>query len=179
MVDPGSGPFLFDTSAESLLARAHSNWMREYLALHPLHTSAVTVLERSRGFSLLYRSAAQNRKESIEALRAAYLRGLGRVWPVDEAVAAVAGEIMALLPDPPTPPRRSHLLAESRADRLSRWRFDCMIAATALVAGLPLIHNNAADFEPIRSAIERSPHRFPYLGPLELIRCQRLQPTVH
>src|SRR5580658_3944760 len=120
MVDPGSGPFLFDTSAESLLARAHSSWMREYLALHPLHTSAVTVLERSRGFSLLYRSAAQDRKESIEALRVAYLRGLGRVWPLDGAVAAVAGEIMALLPDPPTPPRRSHHVAESRADRLSR-----------------------------------------------------------
>jgi predicted nucleic acid-binding protein len=179
MVDPGSGPFLFDTSAESLLARAHSSWMREYLARHQLHTSAVTVLERSRGFSLLYRGAAQNRKESIEALRVAWLRGLGRVWPVDEAVAAVAGEIMALLPDPPTPPRRSHLLAESRVDRLSRWRFDCMIAATALVARLPMIHNNATDFEAIRSAIERYPHRFPDLGPLELIRCQRLQPKVH
>jgi predicted nucleic acid-binding protein len=179
MVDPGSGPFLFDTSAESLLARVHSNWMHEYLARHQLHTSAITVLERSRGFSLLYRSAPPNRKESIEALRGAYLRGLGRVWPLDEAVAAVAGEILALIPDPPTPPRRSHLLAESRPDRLSRWRFDCMIAATALVARLPLIHNNAADFEAIRSAIERSPHRFPDLGPLELIRCQRLQPTIH
>jgi predicted nucleic acid-binding protein len=153
--------------------------MREYLARHQLYTSAVTVLERSRGYSLLYRRAPENKKESIESARVAYFSGLGRVWPLDEAVAAVAGEIMALLPEPPTPARRSHLLAESRADRLSRWRFDCMIAATALVARLPLIHNNAADFEPIRSAIERSPHRFPDLGPLELIRCQRLQPTVH
>jgi predicted nucleic acid-binding protein len=179
MLDPASGPFLFDTSAESWLTRADSNWMRDYLTRHKVHTSAVTVLERSRGYSLLYRGAPEGKKESIEAARVAYFNRLGQVWPLDEAVAAVAGEIMALLPDPPTPPRRAHKLAESRPDRLSRWRFDCMIAATALVARLPLIHNNAADFEPIRSAIEKSPHRFPDLGPLELIRCQRLQPTVH
>jgi hypothetical protein len=78
------------------------------------------------------------------------------------------------LPDPPTPPRHSHHLAESRQERLARWRFDGMIAATALVVRMPLIHNNAADFEPVRSAIERSPERFPKLGPLELIRCASL-----
>jgi len=49
-----------------------------------------------------------------------------------------------------------------------------MIAATSLVARMPLVHNNAADFEWIRSAIERSPERFPNLGPLELIRCASL-----
>jgi hypothetical protein len=49
-----------------------------------------------------------------------------------------------------------------------------MIAATALVTEMPLIHNNAGDFEPIRSAIELSPKRFPGLGPLELIRCGSL-----
>jgi hypothetical protein len=46
-----------------------------------------------------------------------------------------------------------------------------MIAATALVAGMTLIHNNPSDFEAIRSAIEISPGRFPGLGPLPLIRC--------
>jgi hypothetical protein len=56
-------------------------------------------------------------------MRIAYLTTLGRVWPVDGAVAVVAGEIMALLPDPPTRPRRSHHLAESRHERLARWRF--------------------------------------------------------
>jgi predicted nucleic acid-binding protein len=178
MVDPVSGPFLFDASAESLLARTRSDWMREYLSHHQMHISAITVLERSRGYSLLWRRAPDNRRESIEAARLAYLSGLGRVWPFDEAVATVAGEIMALLPNPPTPPRRSHQLAESREDRLSRWRFDGMIAATALVAKLTLIHNNAADFETIRGAIERSPLRFPGLGPLELIRCQLLRETV-
>jgi predicted nucleic acid-binding protein len=179
VVDPGSGPFLFDTSAESWLVRTESSWMRAYLAFHQVHVSAVTVIERSRGYSLLYRRAPENRKRSIEALRAAYLGTLGRIWPVDEAVAVVAGEIMALLPDPPTPPRRSHQVAESRGERLSRWRFDGMIAATALVARLPLIHNNAADFESIRGAIERFPGRFPDLGPLELIRCRLLGESVH
>jgi len=70
----------------------------------------------------------------------------------------VAGEIMALTPDPPTPPRRSHRLAESRQERLARWRFDGMIAATALLV----------------RAIERAPGRFPKLGPLELVRCTSL-----
>jgi len=116
----------------------------------------------------------------IEAARIAYMRQLGNVIAmdaviaIDTAIAVVAGEVIALIPDPPTPPRRSHRLAESRQERLARWRFDCIIAATALVAALPLVHNNAADFEAIRGAIERSPDRFPGLGPLELIRCSLL-----
>ena len=96
------------------------------------------------------------------------------MWPLDGAVGVVAGEIMALLPSPPTPPRRAHRLVESRQDRLVRWRFDGIVAATALVAEMPLIHNNAADFEAIRSAIERKPARFPGLGPLALVRCDSL-----
>jgi predicted nucleic acid-binding protein len=177
-VDPGSGPFLFDTSAESWLARTKQpellNWLQAYLSRHPVHVSAVTVLERSRGYSLLWRRAHQDRREGIESARIAYLSALGRVWALDGATAVVAGEIMSLLPNPPTEPKRSHQLAESRQERLARWRFDAMIAATALVARMPLIHNNAADFEEVRSAIERSPERFPRLGPLELIRCASL-----
>jgi predicted nucleic acid-binding protein len=178
VVDPASGPFLFDTSAESWLARTKQaevlKWMRAYLARHPLHVSAITVLERTRGYSLLWRRAREDRRQSIESARIAYLSAIGPVWPLDGAVAVVAGEIMSLLPDPPTAPKRSHQLAESRQERLARWRFDGMIAATALVASMPLIHNNAADFEAVRSAIERSPARFPGLGPLELIRCASL-----
>jgi hypothetical protein len=62
-------------------------------------------------------------------------------------------------------------MVESRQDRLVRWRFDALIAATALAADMLLVHNNAADFEAIRGAIERSPGRFPGLGPLKLMRC--------
>ena len=178
MVDPASGPFLFDTSAESWLARADhrgaTDWMRAYLSRHEVHVSAVTLLERIRGYSLLWQSADRSRREQIESARIAYLSRPARVWPLDSAVAVVAAELMAVVPDPPTPPRRSHKLAESRQERLSRWRFDQMIAATALVAQMRLVHNNAVDFEPIRMSIERAPERFPGLSPLDLIRCPAL-----
>jgi len=173
-----SGPFLFDTSAESWFARTDNpqalDWLRGYLSRHQVQVSAVTVLERVRGYSLLWRRAQPDARGRIEAARIAYLNGLGRVWPIDSAAAVVAGEIMALLPNPPTPPRRSHRLAESQSERLARWRFDGLIAATALVTAMPLVHNNAADFETIRSGIECAPQRFPRLGPLELIRCTSL-----
>ncbi len=178
MIEPSAGPLLFDTSAEGWLGRGGSpeatKWLRAYLRVHPLSVSAITVTERIRGYSLLWRRAAPEARGQIEAARVAYLSQLTDVLPVSTAVAVVAGEIMALIPDPPTPPRRSHRLAESRQERLSRWRFDGLIAATALVAGIPLVHNNAGDFEAIRSAIECSPERFPRLGPLELIRCSLL-----
>ncbi len=148
--------------------------MRGYRSLYSVEISAITVLERVRGYALLSGRALGERREWIEIARADYLSQLGRVWPLDGAGAVLAGGIMALLPDPPTAPRRAHELAESRRRRLARWRFDAMIAATVLVLGMPLIHNNAADFEPIRSAIELSPKRFPGLGPLELIRCGSL-----
>ena len=180
MVDPALGPLLFDTSAESWLGRTQSfealSWMRRHLSHHEMNVSAVTVMERVRGYCLLWQRADGAKREHIEATRVSYLTRLGQVWPIDGAIAVVAAEIMALLPDPPTPPRRAHRFAESRQDRLVRWRFDGMIAATALVARMPLVHNNAADFEWIRSAIERSPERFPNLGPLELIRCALLLP---
>ena len=178
MVDPSAGPFLLDTSAEGWLARNASpevaRWLYAYLGLHQIAVSAVTVTERVRGYSLLWRRSAPEARGRIEAARIAYLNLLGNVVPIDAAVAVVAGEIIALLPDAPTPPRRAHRMAESRQDRLARWRFDVFIAATALVAGMPLVHNNASDFEAIRTAIEVSPERFPGLGSLQLIRCSLL-----
>jgi predicted nucleic acid-binding protein len=123
---------------------------------------------------MLWRRSAPAARERIEIARIAYLSQLGNVLPVDTAVAVVAGEIFSLVPEAPTPPRRSHRLAESRRERLARWRFDGVIAATALVAGVPLVHNNTGDFEGIRGAVERAPERFPGLGPLELIRCSLL-----
>jgi hypothetical protein len=137
MVNPASGPLLFDTSAESWLARTGRtevlSWMREYLSHHQVHISAVTVKERVRGYSLLWRRAEGGRRQHIEAMRIAYLTTLGRVWPLDGAVAVVAGEIMALLPDstdtPPTvsssrriPPRASGEVAIRRDDCCYRAR---------------------------------------------------------
>ena len=57
----------------------------------------------------------------------------------------------------------------SELERLRRWRFDILIAATALVAGLPLVHHNPEDFESLRRVVERWPDRFPGVGPLNLI----------
>ena len=178
MPRPVAGPYLFDTSAEGWVARNANpkiiRWFREYAGMHEVCVSAVTVTERSRGYSLLWQRSAEDIRLRIEVARVAYLNSLGTVLPVTTAVAVVAGEIMALVPEAPTPPKRSHRLSESRQERLARWRFDGIIAATALVAGMPLVHNNAADFETIRSAIERSPERFPGLGSLELVRCSLL-----
>src|SRR5215510_6362635 len=99
VIDPASGPFLFDTSAESWLAHSeHSgaiDWMRAYMSQHEVHVSAVTVTERIRGYSLLWRRADQSRREHIESARVAYLSRSGRIWPVDGGIAVVAGELMA------------------------------------------------------------------------------------
>ena len=175
MIEPAWGPFLFDTSAESWFARAStpyaSRWWRAYLSLHSVHVSAITVVERVRGYAALSRNSDAQKRPRVEEARMNYLASLGTVWPADTATAIVAGEIIALLPEPPTPPRRSHRGSESRSDRLARWRFDSIVAATALVTGMALIHRNPGDFEAIRGAIENSPDRFPHLGPLNLMRC--------
>jgi predicted nucleic acid-binding protein len=168
-LDPAWGPFLFDTSAESWLDRNAGNrtvqqWLDEYLARHEMQLSAITVLERVRGYARLGRLRE----------RETYLRTLGRVWPVDTGVALAAAEILALVPEAPSPGKRTHRMMESRAGRLSRWRFDVMIASTALVTGMPLVHDNAADFEAVRTAVELAPERFPGMGSLSLIRVGRV-----
>lgn len=136
-----------------------------------MHVSSITIFERMRGYAMLWRTADQGRQPVVEIARMAYLNAARRVWSVDAAIAAIAGEIAALLPDPPTPPKRSHRVAESRTERLARWRFDGIIAATALVTGMTLVHNNPGDFEAIRSGIENNPERFSQVGPLNVIRC--------
>lgn len=175
MIDPAWGPFLFDTSAESWLIRkatpAVEAWLLKYLDRHRIHISAITVAERMRGYSMLRTSVEPERRFAIDVARASYLSQLGEVRPLDAGTAAAAGELLALLPNPPSPPRRNHRLAESQQERLARWRFDCLIAATALVLGMPLLHNNPEDFEAIASAIERSPAHFPGLSGLHAIRC--------
>ena len=86
----------------------------------------MTVLERVKGYSLLWHRTKGERRDLIESARVSYLTWAG--------LAAGCG----------------------RGGRMS------------------LIHNNAADFEAIRGAIEVSPQRFPGLGPLGLIRCTSL-----
>jgi predicted nucleic acid-binding protein len=178
LVEPAFGPFLFDTSAESWLVRstdpAVQRWFARYLSLHPVHVSAITVMERMRGYAMLVSRSAGERRAQIESARLAYMDGPGKVWPIDAAAALIAAELAALLPHPPTPPKHAHQIRESHQERLVGWRFDILIAATALVAALPLVHNNPGDFEAIRAAIETSPERFPNAGPLNLIRTLRL-----
>jgi len=180
VIAPESGPFLFDTSAQSYLtssdAPLEQQWMASYSMLFPVQISAVTVIERMRGYLLAREQADASRAATLMQVTEAYMASLRSVEVMalgsDEAL--VAAQLMALLPNAPTPPRRSHRAAESRQDRLSRWRFDIMIAATALVHDMPLIHNNPRDFEPLRALIEGMPERFPGVGPLNLISVKRL-----
>jgi len=178
LIDPALGPLLFDTSAQSWLDRsthpAVRSWLASYLERHRTHVSAITVMERIRGFALLLQQAAPEQRGDMAMKRQAYLDSLGQVLPVDTSVASYAAELAAMLPQPPSPLKRSHRLAESRQDRLFRWSCDILIAATALAAGMPLVHHNPRDFETIRMAIETSPERFPTLGPLNLISVVRL-----
>ena len=182
MIDPASGPFLFDTSADSYfdtaLDHAALEWLRAYAIRFPVQVSVITVLERMRGYALSLQRLESARRLLVETDQNEYRRelelGITKAEPFTAPCALIAAELMAVCPMPPSPPRRSHRHVESRQDRLSRWRFDILIAATALVASLPLIHNNPADFEFLRGAIERAPERFPGVGPLELISVKRL-----
>jgi len=68
------------------------------------------------------------------------------VVPLMTAMVVVGGQLMALSPAPPSPPRRSHRLAESRQERLCRWRF---AGALGSVAGRRLFADtSSAAFTP-------------------------------
>jgi predicted nucleic acid-binding protein len=178
LIDPALGPYIFDTSAQSWLQRstdpAARSWFATYLQRHQMDVSSITVMERVRGYAQLLQQAAPEQRGHIAMKRRFYLDSLRQVWPVDRAVALYAAELAAMLPQPPTPLKRSHRMSESRQDRLFRWRCDILIAATALAAAMPLVHHNPRDFETIRMAIETAPGRFPTLGPLNLVNVLRL-----
>ena len=127
-------------------------------------------MERLTGYGMAIDQAHPDRARLLAAMRDAYDQNPNRVLPVHQGVACAAAEILRLLPAPPSPAIASHRHTESKATRVARWRFDAIIAATALVWGLPLIHENARDFEAIRQAVARHPDRLPGLGELALIR---------
>jgi len=117
------GPFVFDTSAESWLARSESpevqHWLVSFLERHPTYVSAVTVIERLNGYNLALKKAPAGSRDRLNQRRASYVGDPSRVLVLDVAVAAAAAELLALVPDPPSPPKRSHQLAESRS---TGWR---------------------------------------------------------
>lgn len=168
-----NGPFVFDTSAESWLSReqAGRRWLLQYASRHLVYVSAVTVMERLTGFGMAIAQAPPDRVGLLTVMRDAYDQNPNRVLPVHQGVAWAAAELMLLLPMPPSPAINSHRRMESRSTRVARWRFDIIIAATALVWGMPLVHENARDFESIREATARHADRFRGLGELALVRC--------
>jgi len=139
-----------------------------------MSVSAITVMERLRGFALRLEQAAPAERAGLTLTRQAYVDTHAEALPVDAVVAAAAAQLSVLLPQPPSPRNRAHHIAESRQERLVRWRCDILTAATALAAAMPLVHHNPRDFETIRMAIETSPERFPTLGPLNLVSVLRL-----
>src|SRR5260370_34584439 len=100
MLDPASGPFLFDTSAESWLSRTAgppaNDWFRRHLTLHPVHISTVPYLtERPK---VCGPGGLKYARGVGEARLATAWRNRACVPPVDTAIAIVAGAIMSLLP---------------------------------------------------------------------------------
>jgi hypothetical protein len=136
-----------------------------------MSVSAITATERMRGFVLTWAGARESERNEIESPRLDYLRSLSDIRPCRPLGSDHRGRDHGNAANPASPAHRTRRMAESRSDSLTHWRFDCLIAATAPVARLPLMHNNALGFEAIRSAIEVSPEGFPKIG---LIRCASL-----
>jgi len=81
VIDPLSGPFVFDTSAQSYLARtmdaAEAAWRDAYAQVFPLFVSAITVLERTRGHVLAEVNAEPSRRAFMAQRTREYLRSVG------------------------------------------------------------------------------------------------------
>jgi len=168
MIHPAAGPCLFDVSAETWLLRgagaAPAAWLRRYLDCFPMNVAVTSVTDRLRGYAMLLE------REGVEVTavgrcRDAYLESLNagrvRVLPLTPREAAWAAQLLVLVPFAPTAPHRLGHAAESRPDRLARWRSQLLVAATALGYGLPLVHCNLRDFAPLAALAARFPERFP------------------
>ena len=71
---------------------ASARWFQEYVALHAVHVSVVTVVERIRRYALLWQRARPDRKIDVERARIDYLKQLGTVMPLDIQTAVVAAK---------------------------------------------------------------------------------------
>lgn len=169
MMAPSASPCIFETAALGYLARTEergpARWFRRYVDLYPVFLAPATVTEQMRGYALLAEGAVPERLPAIEAARDSYLErlasGAAAVVPTGAAEALVAAQLAVLVPFSPSAPRRKGFFAESRQDRLARWRSQISIAASALAAGMPLVHDSPGDYAPVTALVERFPERFP------------------
>ncbi|HWQ54211.1 MAG TPA: hypothetical protein VN442_11040 [Bryobacteraceae bacterium] len=172
MIKPTAGPCLFETRALGYLARAGGQapgrWFRRYADLFPVCLAPVTVTDQLRGYTLLLERAEPSRAPMIAAARDRYLEqlasGAAMVLPAGATEALVAAQLAVLVPFSPSPPYRVGSQAESRQDRLARWRSQMAIAAAALARGIPLVHDNPGDFDHLAALVENFPERFPGIG---------------
>lgn len=96
MIEPAFGPYLFDTSAEYWLATSNDltvrRWLAAHVQRHSLYVSAITVMERMRGYALSIQRDPPDRQTLLALKRQEYLDSLGEVLPVDGAVALPAAD---------------------------------------------------------------------------------------
>ena len=88
----------------------------------------------------------------VAAFEAFVAHPLVRVVPLDDAAAMLAGELVALLPHPPT---GAHRREGTRTRQRAAWALDVQIASCAFAGGYGVLTENVADFVALREAIEQ------------------------
>ncbi len=112
----------------------------------PVATPATAVHEVAYGLA----QADDPRATTMLALmRGSIEVGALTVLPFDAAAAILAGEVLALRPDPPPAPRDRR----QRARRRIAWHMDVHIATTAYVHGYGVLTANVSDHMAVREAI--------------------------
>ena len=104
MTDPASGPFLFDTSAESYLGRppseAEADWFVQYTVSFPMYVAVPSVMERARGYYIAIDSADPVRRAEIRHRMLKYIHSVetgSRVLNLTVPIALVAAQLMSLV----------------------------------------------------------------------------------
>ena len=102
---------------------------------HTVHVSAITVMERMRGYALSIQRDPPDRRTLLALKRQDYLDSLGEVRPVDAAVAVLRRRTSRAAAPTALPAKAQSPHRRSRArNAWFRWRCDILIAATALAA---------------------------------------------